>query len=99
MEHASLPACAKAELEEEAGLIANQLTELGSFYIAPGHLTQVCHVFLATGLSTGHRHLELSEKGMEIGHFTHSEINEMIRVGEIKDGLTISAFKQYELSL
>ncbi|MFH2019493.1 MAG: NUDIX hydrolase [bacterium] len=97
MEHGSVIETAKVELEEEAGIIAEHLKEIGTFHIAPGHLTQVCHVFLATGLILGHRHLEIAEKGMKIGHFSHAEINEMIREGEIKDGLTISALTIFDL--
>lgn len=97
MEHDSVIETASSELEEEAGIIASKLEEIGTFHVAPDHLTQTCHVFLATGLTFGKRHLETAEKGMKIGHFSHSEINKMIREGEIKDGLTISAMAIFDL--
>ena len=43
-------ACAARELREETGQAANQLDDLGGFYLAPGYSTEYMHVFLATGL-------------------------------------------------
>jgi ADP-ribose pyrophosphatase len=42
--------CAKRELEEEAGMRAAHWTPLGSFLTSPGVLTEVIHLFLASGL-------------------------------------------------
>ncbi|HBD01972.1 MAG: NUDIX hydrolase, ADP-ribose pyrophosphatase [Microgenomates group bacterium GW2011_GWC1_46_16] len=97
-EHASVEAAARAELEEEAGLLANQLTPLGTFHVAPGHLTQVCHTFLATDLSAGTQALEPSEQGMQVKEVTPTEFEQMVRSGQIKDGLTISAYELFRLS-
>lgn len=96
-EHDTVENTARAELEEEAGLLAGSIKEIGTYHIAPGHNTQICHVFLAEGLSSGERKLERSEKGMQIGIFSLGEINQMIISGEIKDGLTIVALKFFEL--
>jgi 8-oxo-dGTP pyrophosphatase MutT (NUDIX family) len=98
-EHDSLEQAVRAELEEEAGLLAGKLEEIGNFHIAPGHLTQVCHTFLATDLKEGKRQLETSEKGMKLKKLTLSEMKEMIRAGEIKDGLTITSLALLELYL
>lgn len=98
-EHDSAIKAAKAELEEEAGIKAGKLEEIGVFHIAPGHLTQVCHVYLATDLSEGKQHLETAEKGMKIMPVTLSEIKDMIREGKIRDGLTITALQLLELHL
>lgn len=96
-EHDNVESAARAELEEEAGLVAGKLEKLGEYFIAPGHLTQVCHIYLATDLSQGQRQLEASEKGMQLKEATLDEVNQLIRVGEIKDGLTIVALKFLEL--
>ena len=99
MEHDSLLSAAEAELKEETGIKANKFKELGTFHIAPGHLTQVCHVYLATDLVEGKQNLEKAEFGMEIGKFTLAKLNQMIVDGEIKDGLTITSVKLFELYL
>jgi len=98
-EHASVEETARVELEEEAGIKAGKLEEIGIFHIAPGHLTQVCHVYLATDLSEGKQHLETAEKGMKTKQVTLDKIKDMIRAGEIKDGLTITALQLLELHL
>ena len=98
LEHDSLEEAAKEELEEEAGLVASKLEKIGSYYEAPGHLTQEIHVYLATGLTPGKQSLEPAEKGMVVKKFSLSEIEQMIKSGEIKDGLTIAAFTYFKLS-
>jgi len=98
-EHSSVEDTARAELEEEAGIKAGKLTEIGTFHIAPGHLTQVCHVFLATELSKGQQELETAEKGMQSKTVTLAEMRAMIKAGEIKDGLTLSALQFFQLHL
>lgn len=98
-EHADVESTARAELEEEAGLIAGKLEEIGTFYVAPGHLTQICHIFLATELTPGTRALEAAEKGMEIKSVTSAEIDQMIKNGLIKDGLTLTSLKFLALRL
>lgn len=99
MEHASIKMAAKEELEEETGLKATDLKEIGHFHIAAGHLTQVCHIFLATGLSKGTRKLEPAEADMQIKKVTHLELNKMIKQGLVTDSLTITSLKLYELQL
>ena len=41
---------AQRELREEVGMAAGRLTELGSFFAAPGGLTECVYAFLATEL-------------------------------------------------
>lgn len=92
VEDGDIEGSARMELEEEAGLCAGKLLKIGSYYEAPGHLDQEIHIYLATGLSPGVQNLEPAEKGLEIGQFTLEEIEDMMRKGEIKDGLTIGAY-------
>ncbi|MEI7844236.1 MAG: NUDIX hydrolase [Chloroflexota bacterium] len=42
---------AAREVREEVGMAAENLREIGSFYLAPGYSTELMHVFLATGLT------------------------------------------------
>lgn len=99
MEHDNIEAAALAELEEEAGLKAGKIIEIGHFNIAPGHNTQVCHTFLATDLTAGKQDLEPSEKGMQIKSVTLSELDDMIVNHVITDGLTLTSIKLFELYL
>lgn len=41
---------AAREIREEIGMSAQNLWEIGSFYLAPGYSTELMHVFMATGL-------------------------------------------------
>jgi len=91
-EHNSIEETAKEELEEETGLRAKKIEEIGSFFLGPGHHTQVCNVFLATELTEGSQNLEDQEEGMEVKKVTVKEFNQMIEKGEIKDGPSIAAF-------
>lgn len=98
-EHDNMESTARAELEEEAGLLAGQIEKIGEFHLAPGHHTQVIHFFLATDLSVGRKKLETAEKGMQVKKVTHAELNEMIKTGVVKDSLTIAGLKFFELHL
>lgn len=98
-EHENMEATARAELEEEAGLLAGKIEKIGEFHLAPGHHTQIIHFYLATKLSVGKQDLETAEKGMQIKQATHEELNHMIISGEVKDSLTIAALKFFELHL
>jgi ADP-ribose pyrophosphatase len=52
LEPGELPeVCAAREVREETGMQAENIKEIGSFYLAPGYSTEFMHVFLATGLS------------------------------------------------
>ncbi len=98
-EHTDMESTARAELEEEAGLLAGKIEKIGEFHLAPGHHTQVIHFFLATDLSEGEQKLETSEQGMQIKRVTHAQLNQMIMSGEVKDSLTIAALKFFEIYL
>ena len=55
LEHGESPAEAAArELAEECGLAAEALSEIGTFWAAPGYSTELVHVFEASGLSEAH---------------------------------------------
>jgi len=99
MEHGDVERTATIELEEETGLKAGELIEIGSFAVAPGHNTQMCYAFLASKLTEGKQKLETSEKGMQLKKVSQKELETMINQGEIIDGLTITSFKLFELYL
>jgi ADP-ribose pyrophosphatase len=80
--------CARRELEEETGLIADSVTPLTTIFTTPGFTDEVIHLFMATGLSTGRRSLDADEF-VESVPMALSEALERIRTGEINDSKTI----------
>lgn len=94
-EHTSIEETANRELKEETGMTARKIETLASFYVASGAIDQECHVFLATELSNGESELEESEEGLETKQVTLSELQQLIRGGELKDGPTIAALSYF----
>ena len=95
-ENLGINEAALAELQQETGLIAKKIEEIGSFYPAPSHLSQIGHIFVATDYVEGEKELEPAEKGMENKWVSPSELKSMIDNGIIKDGPTITSLKFFE---
>jgi ADP-ribose pyrophosphatase len=83
---------ARGELREETGIDAAQMIYAGHLFEACGYSNQGFHIFLATGLRRGTADLEREEQDLVTREFTLSEVERMIRDGEIKDATTIAAF-------
>lgn len=93
MEAGEDPACCAArELAEETGYTARSLTKLAEFYLAPGYSAEYMHVYAATGLTEGERHLDDTEDITPPVWFTLGDVRQMISSGEIKDAKTILAY-------
>lgn len=81
--------CAKRELVEETGYIANNIDYLGSIATAPGFCDEIIHLYKAWNLTLG-------EKNEDYDEFTNvrilsvNRVKEMIKTGEIIDAKTIS---------
>lgn len=88
----SIEETATGELREETGLKAEKIEEIGKLFLAPGHHSQICHIFLATGLIEGEKDLEEAEEGMKTKKVSIDEFKEMVKKEEIKDSPTIAAF-------
>jgi ADP-ribose pyrophosphatase len=72
------------ELGEEGGVSAKTWRPLGTMEPSPGTVRQVCHIFLATGLTvhqTGHEALEL----IEVHWQPYTQALAMIEAGELTD--------------
>jgi ADP-ribose pyrophosphatase len=82
---------ARGELREETGLDAAKMTYVGHLFEACGYSNQGYHIFLATGLRLGDADPEHEEQDLVTGEFTLSEVERMIRDGEIKDATTVAA--------
>jgi ADP-ribose pyrophosphatase len=79
---------AKRELQEEAGVIADNWEPLGDFLSTPGFCDERIHLYLATGLhnaaSEPHPH-----EVIEIHWKAFDEALDMCARGEIDDGKTL----------
>jgi 8-oxo-dGTP pyrophosphatase MutT (NUDIX family) len=81
---------ARRELEEEAGRTAREWRSLGEYLSSPGFLTEVVHLFLATGLSEVERRLEASEV-LEAHWLPFEQVMQMAHSGELRDGKSLAA--------
>ena len=80
--------CAKRELEEEIGLLAENWVYLGVSYASPGFCTEGLHLFLATGLHKGKVHRDQDEL-LIIEKVPLDTLVDKAMSGEIKDGKTL----------
>lgn len=81
---------AKRELEEEAGRQASQWRSLGEYLSSPGFLTEVVHLFFATGLETVENNLEATEV-LEAHWIAFDHALQMAQSGELRDGKSLAA--------
>ena len=82
--------CAARELQEEAGLSADRLRELGCIFTTPGFCDERIWLFLAEGLhETGPAH-DPDEVITDIVRVPFPEALAMVRDGRIVDGKTIA---------
>jgi ADP-ribose pyrophosphatase len=81
-------ACARRELEEEAGVRAASLHPLGFIFTAPGFVNERIHIYLAEGLTPAPTNLDDDEVIEEVRRVPLSEAIAMIERGEITDAKT-----------
>jgi len=81
-------AAAKRELAEETGYAAGRLERLASYFPTPGFLSEVMHVFRATGLRAGRARPE-EDESLEVRAFRRPELERMLRRKKLRDGKTI----------
>lgn len=82
--------CARRELKEEAGCVADVISPLGGFFTTPGFIDEFIHAFMATGLTRGAPEPEHDEFIQPVSH-TLKDALLMIDRGEIVDAKTIIA--------
>ena len=83
-------ACARRELQEEAGRRAGVLQHLTTFYTTPGFTDERIHLYLATDL-TETRHAREKDEFMELTEMRWSDVGRALRDGRIVDGKTMVA--------
>jgi ADP-ribose pyrophosphatase len=80
---------AQRELQEEAGVIAEKWRALGDCLSSPGVLTEVVHLFLATGLRPVGRQPEQHEV-LEVHWVPFDTAYAMAQSGELRDGKSLA---------
>jgi ADP-ribose pyrophosphatase len=83
-------ACARRELEEEAGVTAGELRRLTTIYTTPGFTDERIHLFLASGLGEGTERREADEF-LEVHRMPWSRVLRLIEQGGVEDGKTLVA--------
>ena len=82
--------CAHRELEEEAGVRAGALRELGPIYVSPGFCDERIWLYLATDLVAGQQALEADE-ALSIERMSFAEAERRAASGEILDAKSTCA--------
>ena len=85
-------ACARRELQEETGYVADEIIELGIVHILPAYSDELIHVYLARGLSPTKQNLDPDEI-INVVEYPLDEALQMIEAGRITDALTILALQ------
>lgn len=90
---------AKRELQEEAGLVAEEWEEAGSFEGLNGVANAPCHVFVARGLSEAADHSQEEEGITDVRKVSFEEVRRMICAGELRDGEALASLMIAEMWL
>ncbi len=90
--------CAKRELEEETGLMADELIKLGKIHIIPAYSDEEIHVYLAKGLTPSQQKLDHDEI-IEVVNYPLAEELQLIAEGPITDALTILSIQMAWFSM
>jgi ADP-ribose pyrophosphatase len=88
-------AVAQKELHEEAGLLAVQWTPLGRFAPYKGVSNEVCHFFLARGLTAAAQQLEPSER-ITAHRLPLADAKRLLLEQELGDGQSLAGLVLFE---
>ncbi len=99
LEEGELPLdCARRELEEETGYIANNLELIQVVYPSPGFCTEKIYLFKGSDLRLGEINFDVDEN-LTSEWIEKDKIMEMIKKGQIKDAKSIVGVVLYTLFL
>lgn len=93
--HLGIEGSARAELQEETGFECGSLTQIGSFNPMNGVTDELCTVFVARDLKPVPPKPDTTEE-FEICVCSRSECVELIRSGELWDGMTLAALALFD---
>ena len=86
---------ARRELREETGFLAEELVPLGDFTPYSGVSNEVCHAFLALGLSRCETDREATEE-IQVLRLPREEARAFLYGGPLLDGQSLAAWALYE---
>lgn len=86
---------AMQELAEEAGYTTAELIPIGSFNPYNGVTDEICHVFVAMGLSPVESNPDETEE-FRVHWLVESEMPSLIRNGDIWDGMSLASWNLYQ---
>ena len=89
-ENESPEVCAAREIQEEIGMAAAHLKNIGEFFLAPGYSSEYMFIFLATDLREDPLEQDAAEYIM-VEKYSVEKAYEMVVRGEIKDAKTLGA--------
>lgn len=79
---------AHRELEEEIGMKAQELINLGEIYPSCGYLNEIIHIYLARGLVKTKQNLD-DDEFLNVEKLPFAQLEQQVLSGEIKDAKTI----------
>lgn len=81
---------AKAELQEEAGVVASSWTPVGRFASWNGATNEICRVYLARGLTAAPAKPDRTEE-FEVVRYSWRELVRLAETNELFDGMTLAS--------
>ena len=85
--------CAKRELEEETGLVAEEFIKLGQVYILPAYSDEKIYIYLARDFTVTRQNLDQDEI-IQVVKYPLKELLQMIAEGRITCALSILCLQQ-----
>jgi ADP-ribose pyrophosphatase len=81
------------EIQEETGYRADRWQKLGEFFVAPGYSDEIIYAFLAQDLVLlEHPPSQDADEDIRVELMTAKAVEEAIRLGDLADAKSISAF-------
>ncbi len=87
---------AKRELQEETGIISEDLISLGKIYTTAGFSDEVIYLYLAKNITISAQNLD-EDEFLDIIKIDYNDFKNKILSNEITDSKTLAAFARYEL--
>ncbi|SMC86652.1 NUDIX hydrolase [Papillibacter cinnamivorans] len=87
--------CARRELREETGILADEWVSLGSIYASPGFCDEELHLFLARGLKQVQAQPD-EDEFLIIKRLPLDSLVEMVMADEVRDAKTAAAVLKAE---
>jgi ADP-ribose pyrophosphatase len=92
-ENESPESCARRELMEEVGYIADKVELISEYYTAVGFSTEKMYIYLAVEPRKSHAMPEVDED-LEIIHLSLADVRDMLDRGEFEDSKTIIGLRE-----